>query len=174
MLERHAADVVARAEAAVRVHQELRHHEERDALHALRRVRRAREHEVDDVLGEVVLAVGDEDLLALEPVGAVVLRHRARAHRGQVRARLRLGQDHRAGPLAAHELRQVGALEGVGAAKLERLDRAAREHGAEGERDVRGVPHLLDAAPRPAAARPGRRTPGSPTGAFQPPSTNWR
>ena len=92
---------------AVGVDQELRHDEQRDALDAFRRVRRAREHEVDDVLGVVVLAVGDEDLLAEELVRAVALRHGARAHRREVGARLRLGQVHRAGPRAGDHLRQV-------------------------------------------------------------------
>ena len=73
------------------------------------RLRRAREHEVDDVLGEVVLAVGDEDLLPEEAVAAVGLRHGAGAHRRQVGPGLRLGQVHGAGPFAAHHLRQVAA-----------------------------------------------------------------
>ena len=42
--------------------------EQRDALDALRRRGRARQHQVDDVVGEVVLAEADEDLLALDPV----------------------------------------------------------------------------------------------------------
>ena len=66
VLDRDALHVVARAERAVVLDQELRHDEERDALHALGRAVDAREHEVDDVLGVVVLAVGDEDLLALD------------------------------------------------------------------------------------------------------------
>ena len=76
------------------------HDEQRDALHALGRTGHAREHEVDDVLGHVVLAVGDEDLGAEELVAAVGLRLGARAHQRQVAAGLRLGQVHRAGPLA--------------------------------------------------------------------------
>ena len=64
--------------------------------------RRAREHQMDDVVGVVVLAVGDEDLLAVELEAAVGLRRRrARAHRGEIGARLRLGQVHGAGPHAA-------------------------------------------------------------------------
>lgn len=42
-----------------------------------RRIGRARQHQVDDVLGQVVLAVGDEDLLAAQAVAAIVLPHRA-------------------------------------------------------------------------------------------------
>ena len=65
---RDAVHVVARAQRAVRVDQELRHDEQRDALHALGRIGRARQHQVHDVLGHVVLAVGDEDLLPKMPV----------------------------------------------------------------------------------------------------------
>ena len=36
-----------------------------------RSVGQARQHEVDDVVDQVVLAIGDEDLLAGDPVGAV-------------------------------------------------------------------------------------------------------
>ena len=67
VLDRRAEHVVARAERAVRVDQQLRHDEERNPFHAFGRLRRAREHEVDDVLGVVLLAVGDEDLLARTP-----------------------------------------------------------------------------------------------------------
>ena len=68
----------------------------------------ARQHEVDDVLGHVVLAVGDEDLGAEDPVAAVGLRLGARAHQREVAAGLRLGQVHRAGPFARDHARQVG------------------------------------------------------------------
>ena len=59
-----ADDVVALAERAVGVDEELRHDEERDALRAFGRIGQTREHEVDDVLGHVVLAERDEDLRA--------------------------------------------------------------------------------------------------------------
>ena len=97
-----------------------------------------------DVVREVVLAVGDEDLLAVQPKAPVRLRHRARPHRRKVRAGLRFREVHRAGPFAAHELGQVAALLRVGAAQLQRLDGAVREHGAQCEGDVGAVPHLLD------------------------------
>ena len=62
-------------------------------LHACRRALDAREHEVDDVLGQVVLAGGDEDLGAGDLVAAVGLRHRlgARAARGRCRNAARSG-----------------------------------------------------------------------------------
>ncbi len=47
-----AMQVVAAAEGAIIVHEELRHEEERDALRALRRIRKARKHQMDDVVGK--------------------------------------------------------------------------------------------------------------------------
>ena len=81
---------------------------------------------MNDVVGVVVLAVGDEDLAAVKLVGAVALRDRPSAHRSEVRAGLRLGQIHRAGPFAGDHLGQVRALEIIRAIELDRLDRPAR------------------------------------------------
>ncbi|SAL08108.1 hypothetical protein AWB81_08602 [Caballeronia arationis] len=100
VLDRHAMHVVAFAKRPVFVHHELRHEEERDALDAFRRARRAREHEMDDVVRHVVLAIGDEDLRAEHLERAVALRLGARTHEREIGARLRLGQVHRAGPFA--------------------------------------------------------------------------
>ncbi len=50
------ADVVGLAQRAVGVDADLRHDEERQALGAGGRAVDAREHEVDDVLGEIVVA----------------------------------------------------------------------------------------------------------------------
>ena len=102
-------DVVALAERAVGVHQELRHDEQRDALHAGRSAGDLRQHEVDDVLGQLVVAAGDPHLVAGQPVGAVVLGLGPRGDVGQRRAGLRLGQAHGAEPAAL----QLGPDEGV-------------------------------------------------------------
>ena len=53
---------------------------------------------MDDVLGQVVLAGGDENLGAGDFVGAVRLRDGAGADKTEIGAALRLGQVHRAGP----------------------------------------------------------------------------
>ena len=79
----------------------------------------------------------------IEPEAAVVLRHRARAHRGEIGARLRLGQVHGAGPFAGHHLREEALLLLGRADKLDRLDRALRQQRAQIEGHVRRVPHLL-------------------------------
>ena len=102
VLERDAAQVVAPARAAVRVGQELGHDEQRDARGAGGRAVEPGQHEMDDVLGQIVLAVGDEDLGAEDAV-AVAVAHRPGAQGTDVRARLRLGQAHGAGPAAADQ-----------------------------------------------------------------------
>ena len=136
--------VVARAQATVGVDHELGHDEQRNSLHPLGRVRQAGEHEVDDVVGEVVLAVGDEDLLAEDLVGAVTLRLGLGAHRGEVGTGVRLGEVHRAGPLAGDHLGQVEVLLLVGAAQHQGLDGAAGQHRAQREGHVGRLPHFHD------------------------------
>ena len=100
-------DVVELAERAVRVDAELRDDEQREALGAGGRAVDAREHEVDDVLGQVVIAAGDEDLGAADacsvPSPFCVARG---ARRADVAAGLRLGEAHRAAPLAVEHARR--------------------------------------------------------------------
>ena len=103
----------------------------------------ARQHQVDDVLGHVVLAVGDEDLRAEDPVAAVGLRLGAGAHQRQVGAGLRLGQVHRAGPLAGRPSSAGRAPCCSGDAGGEqRLDRAVGQQRAQREAHVGAVEHL--------------------------------
>ncbi|MPM13169.1 hypothetical protein SDC9_59524 [bioreactor metagenome] len=120
-------DRVARAERAVVVDQELRHNEERDPLGALAAAGRLGQHQMDDVLGHVVIARRDEDLLAGDLVGTVVLRLGLGAHHAQIGAAMRLGQVHRAGPLAGHHLRQVFRLLLGGAMGVDRRIGAVRQ-----------------------------------------------
>src|SRR5262249_9985674 len=71
VLDRMGAGVVALTGRAVGVEQELGHQKERNALRSRRRVGEPRQHEVNDVVGEIVLAIGDEDLLPGDAVTAV-------------------------------------------------------------------------------------------------------
>ena len=142
VLDRMRAHVVAGAERAVGVEQDFGHQEQRNAARAGRRVGQPRQHEMDDVVGEVVLAVGDEDLLAGDAIAAVAGALGAGAQRADVGAGLRLGELHRPGPFAGDEFFQIGALERVAAVGVERIDRAHGEHRADAESHRRRVPHL--------------------------------
>ena len=68
-----------------------------------------------DVVCEVVLAAGDEDLAATDAVGAIARRLGLAAHLGKVAAGLWLGQVHRRQPLPAGQPGQVAILQ-LGAA----------------------------------------------------------
>ena len=70
VLDRAAGHAILRAERSVRVDQNFRHDEERNALGAFRRAFDAREHEMDDVLGEILLAAGNENLGAADLVAS--------------------------------------------------------------------------------------------------------
>ena len=79
-------DVVARAQRAVGIDQEFRNQEQRNAPGARGRIGQAREHEMHDVVGHVVVAIGDEDLRALDAVAAVGRALGAGAQRADVGA----------------------------------------------------------------------------------------
>ena len=65
---------------------------------------------MDDVLGEIVLAGGDEDLGARDLVAAVGLLDGLGAQQTEIGAALRLGEVHGAGPLSRHHLRHEHLL----------------------------------------------------------------
>lgn len=83
---------------------------------------------VHDVLRKLVVAAGDEDLVALEPVGAVACGFGAGADVGQRRAGMGLGQGHGAEVAALDHRLQEQALLFVAA---EALDQVGRAHGQE-------------------------------------------
>ena len=89
----------------------FRHQEQRNALGAGRRVGQPREHEVDDVVGEIVLAVSDENLRARDAIAAVACTLGLGAQRADIGSGLRLGELHGAHPFAADELAEIRLLE---------------------------------------------------------------
>ena len=143
VLDGDAAEIVARPEPAVLLRQELRHQEQRQAPHAIGRARRAGENGVDDVGREVVLAVGDENFLAGD-AKVVSIRHRLGSHARQIGTGLRLGQQHRPGPLAGNQLRQVGGPHARIAVTQEKLGRRPGQQRADRECHVGGAPDLAD------------------------------
>jgi hypothetical protein len=136
------SEAVACAQAAVLVHQIFGRKKQRDAARSGRRVGQARQHEMDNVVRHVVVAPGDEDLLAAEAVGAVAARHRRGAQGPEVRARLRLGQHHGTGPFARHQSGQIAFLLFRCSMGLQRLDGRLGEHGAQAKCHVRGMESL--------------------------------
>ena len=143
VLNGHTTQIVARAERAIIIDQELRHREQRDAARTFGRIGQAREHQMHDVVGHVVLTIGDEDLLTADEI-VRALRHGARAHGAEIGTGLRLGEVHGASPGAGDELGEKGRAQMVVAMLLDGFDRAAGQHRTQAKRQVRAVPHLAD------------------------------
>ena len=173
VLDAGADHVVARAQRAVGVHEILGHQEQRDAARAGRRIGQAGQHEMDDVVGHLVVAVGDEDLGAEDAVGAVGPALGARLELAQVGAGVRLGEVHGAGPLAGHHLGQVGAFQLVAALRLQRVDGAVGQERAQAEGEVGRSPRFRPRPSPPPAAAPGRPISAGAPSPFQPPATYW-
>ncbi len=128
-------DVVALAG----VDEVLGHDEQRQALHPGRRTGHPRQHEMDDVLGQLVVAAGDPHLVPEQPVAAVGLRFGAHGHIGQRGAGLWLRQAH--GPVepALQHGAHVGVdllLAAVGQQQVRVADGQERVPGGA---DVRGL-----------------------------------
>ena len=98
---------------------------------------------MDDVVGHVVFAVSDEDLLAGEAIGPVGRPLGTRLDRAEVGAGLRLGEVHRPGPFAGDEAAEVGRAQGFVAVDLERADRPLAEQRTKGEAHRRARPHFV-------------------------------
>ena len=144
-------DAVARAEfAGVEIDEVLRHDEQRQALGAGPGALGTGQHEMHDVLGQVVLGAGDESLDALEVPGAVGLRDRLGPAGPDVGAGVGLGQHHRHAPAAVdHELGQPLLVGGAVAVE----DARGRDAGHVHVQGRVGAEHLLGHRPDQAARR---------------------
>ena len=132
VLDARNVHVVEVAHHAFVAHRALGHKEEGDAFRASRCARQPREHAVDDVLGHVVLAARDEDLRARDGVRPIAVVLGLSGDLAEVGSALWLGQTHGACEFSTHQRRQILVLEGRGAVREDRVDRAlgeAREHG---------------------------------------------
>ena len=98
--------------------------------------------EMNNIVGEFVLAVGDENLLPGDAIGAVAGAFRLGAQCANIGTGLRLGELHRAHPFAGNHLRQIDALEFLGAMARECVDAGHGQHRADAECGGSRVPHL--------------------------------
>ena len=137
-----AAQVIPLAGRSIGVEQELRHEKQRNAARARGRVGQAREHEMDDVVRHVVIAVGDENLLAGDAIGSIGLTFGARAQAVEVRARRGFGQVHGRGPFAGHQLVDPRVPQFLRAMGDQRFHGAVGQCRTEHEGHVGRGPHL--------------------------------
>ena len=119
------------------------------------RVGQARQHQMDDVLGQVVLAGGDEDLGAGDAVAAVAAAARPGADQAEVGAAMRLGQAHGAGPACRRRASAGSACFSSSVpCAMERVVGAVGEAGIHAEGEVGGADHLARAAKLTTSGRP--------------------
>ncbi len=98
---------------------------------------------MDDVLGEVVLPRGDEDLGPGDRVGAVAVRDGLRPEQAEIRAAMGLREVHGAGPCALDHLRHVGLLLLRRPVDEERRDRSLGQSRVHAQGEVRRGQELL-------------------------------
>ena len=171
VLEADDLERVPPAGIAVGIGEELRHQEQADPLGPRRAVRQPGEHEVADVVGKVVVGPGDEDLLAGDRIGPVAVRLGLGAQRADVGSGLRLGQVHRAAPVAGDQLGQVECLAARRLGMMfQRLDLALGHQRVELQRQAGAGHHVVDGGWSAPSAGPCRRSPAAPTMPIQPPS----
>ena len=141
VFDRYGLDAVGRPQTTVRFHQDLGHQEQADSPDARGRVRQTRQHEMDDVVRHVVVAVGDEYLLTAYDM-VVALRNGAAADQREVGSRLRLGEVHRTRPGTIDQVRQVGGLQVIAGMGLDCPRRPVREFRTVRPGKVRRLPQF--------------------------------
>ena len=139
-----AAHAVALARGILCRGQEFRDEEQRDPLHALGRVGQLGQHEVDDVLGQVMLTGRDEDFLPGQREAAVALGLGLGLDQAQISTAVRLGQAHGPGPLARVQLGQVLILLLFGAVQVDGAVTAVAQPRVHAESHVCRDHHFLD------------------------------
>jgi hypothetical protein len=97
---------------------------------------------MNDVVGQIVIAVSDENLGAFDGICAVAARFRPGAQQAKIGAGLRLGQVHGAGPCPGHHVGQKPGFDVFGAMGLDGVDRALGQGRADAERHGGGIEHF--------------------------------
>ena len=117
--------------------QPLRDDEQRQSLHP--GAAGAGEDEVDDVLGDLLVAAGDPHLVTAEAVRAVVLLRRGGGEVSEGGAGAGLGQVHRAEPATVEHRREELLLQFLGGVGADEVRRTRGEQGVGDGADVRGL-----------------------------------
>ena len=142
--DRHA---VSRPERAVLVYEYFGNNEKRDALDPFRAAGDLGQDQMNDVVGHVVFARRDEDLLTADLVSPVALGLGLGAHHAQISAALGLGQVHGACPFTVCHLRQIFCLLFRAAVFVDRSIGAVGQPLIHCERLIGGIEHLADRCP---------------------------
>ena len=108
-LNRQTAKIIWLGEITVIISKEFWHDKHRNTLDAFRRIGCACQHQMDDILGHIMFAIGDIDFLARNQI-MIPIGNRAAFDASKVGAGLRFGQIHRSGPAAFNHWRDKDIL----------------------------------------------------------------
>ena len=97
---------------------------------------------MNDVLGQIVFAKRDVDLLTEKAIGPISLRLGSGTNHREVAACLWLGQVHRAGPSTADQVRHPALLQLGGPRRHECFDGPIRQQRAKRKRQVGRIQHF--------------------------------
>ncbi len=126
MFKRHHPQRIGHARLSFVVGDELGNQEQADPLGACCPIGQAGQNKVADVLGEVIVAPADKDLLAGHRVAAVPVWDGFGRQCPHIRSRLGFGQVHGAAPFATYQLGQIDRFDLIAGVMFERLDLALR------------------------------------------------
>ena len=143
VLKRGGHHPVVIAQRSVRIGQVFGHEEQADPLNARRRIGQAGQHQMDDIIRQIVVAAADENLVAAD-AEAVTIGHGLGAELPQIGAAMRFRQAHRTRPFAADQLGHIRRLQLVRSVNLQRHSRAVGQAGIQPEADIGGTQHFLD------------------------------
>ncbi|MNF79623.1 hypothetical protein D3C84_618400 [compost metagenome] len=132
-------DTVAAQRIGLAVIQALGHQKQRNTTTTSGRPRQARQHQMQDVLGQVMFASGNEQLAAAQPITAVALGFGTAAQQADVAAGLGFGQAHGGQRLATDDLRQITLLDPLRRMGLEAQVSAMGDPRVHGPGVVAGV-----------------------------------
>ena len=138
------AEGIACAGITIGIRQEFRHQEQADAFRPFGCARQTGQHQMNDVVGVIVFALGNEDLGAGNGIAAIGLRFRLGLHQAHVAAGMGLGQTHGTGPLGCPHLRQIQLLEFVGGMRFDGTDGAMGQCHDVAPGDIRGEAHFVE------------------------------
>ena len=138
-----AAEGIARA-----IGQDFRRGKQRNPARARRRIRQARQHQMQDIAGAIMFAPGDENLLPVQRIAPIAEGFSARAQHAQITAGLRFGQAHRAGPIAGDQGRQPARRLIRACVMAQKIDRTRRQQRAEHEGGIRRHAQFRHGSPK--------------------------
>ena len=138
-LNRQTAKIIRLGEIAIIISKEFRHDKHRNTLDAIRRIGCACQHQMNDILGHIMLAIGDIDFLARNQI-MIPIGNRAAFDASKVGAGLRFGQIHRSGPAAFNHWRDKDILQFRACRFLQGIDLPLRQKMAKRKGHIGRLP----------------------------------